>query len=600
MKYTLKQLFESKDDFDYLKSINAKSLSKGQRPPKGVSPKDFYKDLKTKVDKEAEQGPIFDQNVLSNVLEIETEVPQNVLQWIANQIKDGQDVDLSDSNLTRLLNYLSVEDTDLKTTSYTDVAGDLEHTVYDTDFKSFGKYSGKKVVYSFKDGWTVVEVGAQDASIEGNEMQHCAGEYCDSIERGEIGLYSLRDLQNNPHATIEVENGVAVQVKGKQNEYPDTKFHPYIDEFLYKNMMPNEEPLKFQTQEKEELDNNVEAQISLVKNRHANQELLVDLVHSPTLDPEVQKALAQSRFRDIRGMLAKNPVIIPEVQKTLADNIEWHVRRWLAVNPKLEPKLQKFLAKDSINHVRRRLASNVNLIPEVQNSLVNDRDENVQFKLSKNPSLTLELQHRFLTNEEPMFQITLAANPNLDLEIQKALASSPVRNVRAELIDTAELHPEVQLILTNDENVANRMALANIKTIEPKTLEALAVDSDQNVRSAVAVSSNIGNDVQSLLAADPESYVRMRLAKNRNLTPATQKVLANDLDEEVRLELAENPRITPAVIKQLLTDSSRQVRGTVKRNPRYLNYYKQQESRINRYSLKYLYEMNQSSSNSSS
>jgi hypothetical protein len=65
------------------------------------------------------------------------------------------------------------------------------------------KKEGKvETVYSFPDGWKVVQLLDQQAlDREGKLMNHCVSGYGDSLDH--VGIYSLRDLQNNPKVTFE-------------------------------------------------------------------------------------------------------------------------------------------------------------------------------------------------------------------------------------------------------------------------------------------------------------------------------------------------------------------------------------------------------------
>jgi len=61
---------------------------------------------------------------------------------------------------------------------------------------------------------------------EGQVMGHCVASYWDRVKTGSTTIYSLRDPQNNPHATVEVRDGQLIQVKGKQNSPPVAKYQP--------------------------------------------------------------------------------------------------------------------------------------------------------------------------------------------------------------------------------------------------------------------------------------------------------------------------------------------------------------------------------------
>ena len=90
-------------------------------------------------------------------------------------------------------------------------------------------------------GWTIQNVVSEnDLTVEGNRMNHCVGSYCEDVERGGSIIYSLRDLQNNPHVTIEVSgqesfdnrHGDIVQIKGKSNSEPKEEYKAMIKEWI--------------------------------------------------------------------------------------------------------------------------------------------------------------------------------------------------------------------------------------------------------------------------------------------------------------------------------------------------------------------------------
>ena len=114
------------------------------------------------------------------------------------------------------------------------------------------------VVYQFADGWTVQELNEQDAlDAEGAIMQHCLDTY--ESDRGEqqgrvweydppvvmdtsgmpVKIYSLRDPQGQPHATMEfIEQRdwhpgapYVSQLKGKQNAEPKYEYLARMVEF---------------------------------------------------------------------------------------------------------------------------------------------------------------------------------------------------------------------------------------------------------------------------------------------------------------------------------------------------------------------------------
>lgn len=62
--------------------------------------------------------------------------------------------------------------------------------------------------------------------IESYKMRHCVGHgaYDAHLERDEYLLLSLRDRQGQPHMTIELDGGIALQARGKANSVPKDRY----------------------------------------------------------------------------------------------------------------------------------------------------------------------------------------------------------------------------------------------------------------------------------------------------------------------------------------------------------------------------------------
>jgi hypothetical protein len=96
-------------------------------------------------------------------------------------------------------------------------------------------------VMKFKDDFRWVQLkSAKALKREGTLMQHCVGEggYTGAVKSGRTRIYSLRDPQNQPHCTIEVESRQVNQVKGKQNKAPVEKYVAYVRVFLQALKLP--------------------------------------------------------------------------------------------------------------------------------------------------------------------------------------------------------------------------------------------------------------------------------------------------------------------------------------------------------------------------
>jgi len=96
-----------------------------------------------------------------------------------------------------------------------------------------------KTMMEFPGGYKMVELLTQPAlDREGNLMGHCIGAYHGNVIIGDKSHrgFSLRDSQNMPHATIEmnVDGNHTTEVKGKRNLAPVRRYWGMIWEFLQK------------------------------------------------------------------------------------------------------------------------------------------------------------------------------------------------------------------------------------------------------------------------------------------------------------------------------------------------------------------------------
>jgi len=114
--------------------------------------------------------------------------------------------------------------------------------------ESLTSYNTHNVVYKFNDGWEMVKLSSGDCKAEGELMGHCVGSYAQSVERGDTTIFSLRDPQNEPHATIEASiedpeernrlrpkaklSFSIRQIQGKQNDEPTPEYKARIKEWI--------------------------------------------------------------------------------------------------------------------------------------------------------------------------------------------------------------------------------------------------------------------------------------------------------------------------------------------------------------------------------
>lgn len=87
-----------------------------------------------------------------------------------------------------------------------------------------------------------------ELKLEGKLMGHCVGgnEYAIRLKRKEIEILSLRDENNAPHVTIEIEKktGISRQISGKGNKPPKDTYDKFISEYAIYMASDTDEDLK--------------------------------------------------------------------------------------------------------------------------------------------------------------------------------------------------------------------------------------------------------------------------------------------------------------------------------------------------------------------
>jgi len=80
-------------------------------------------------------------------------------------------------------------------------------------------------------------MSAKAAKVEGTIMKHCVASYGTDIEKGKTTIYSLRNPQGVPEATIEIVGKNARQVKGRHNSTVKPEYHNALRIFFKKHNM---------------------------------------------------------------------------------------------------------------------------------------------------------------------------------------------------------------------------------------------------------------------------------------------------------------------------------------------------------------------------
>ena len=95
--------------------------------------------------------------------------------------------------------------------------------------------AGTKPIMKLEDGMEFVRLMTPEAlDFESDYMGHCVGKgfYDEEIKDGSVKIYSLRDENGEPHATLELRKNKIQQCKGKNDNAPVAKYRPYLQEFV--------------------------------------------------------------------------------------------------------------------------------------------------------------------------------------------------------------------------------------------------------------------------------------------------------------------------------------------------------------------------------
>jgi len=223
---------------DYLLSLNLKALQKTVKKGPQDDPRTFYEGLR----KRAEDGPLFDAETLYCIKELELVTEKDVTQWLGNQLQQDKNL-LKEfagafrrmQGLVRLIaEYVEEERPNLPKLTFEQAS---EAALEWSDRR---RGLSSKVVKKWGNGFTMVRLGPEDCEAEGKVMQNCLKDpgWDDRIRDGETEVYSLRDAHGKPHVSIEVRpagvigRGTVEQIRGKQNDEPLPKYHPYIGDWL--------------------------------------------------------------------------------------------------------------------------------------------------------------------------------------------------------------------------------------------------------------------------------------------------------------------------------------------------------------------------------
>ena len=132
--------------------------------------------------------------------------------------------ELLHTNLSTIVDWAAATRPNIMQLSYNQAIrrANAWHRKLEKEERQKGVEAGE-VVFRFPDGWTVQRLTTfPHLKQEGKAMHHCVGQvphYWRGMERGEIGIYSLRDPEGKPRVTLEMDlmyGEVIVQAGGRK------------------------------------------------------------------------------------------------------------------------------------------------------------------------------------------------------------------------------------------------------------------------------------------------------------------------------------------------------------------------------------------------
>jgi len=256
-------LQEAEQDAKILRNLNIKAIQKEvpQGPEEEI--RDYFTRIQTMERSPDYLNPIFPQGLVDWIESLpDNHFPRDgrkrFAKWLGNAVISRETQERNNLNSVDNPEELRIYNNDVRyIVDYLngEAPSEIPSNFYDSEFSEVmdlagawhdrigkgnvhtGDYRHKDVVYKFDNGFTIVDVNTEhDLGIEGQKMGHCVGSpgmgYCDDVASGKSTIYSLRDKNNDPHATIETYGGAVDQIKGNGNSKPKDRYAKMILQWL--------------------------------------------------------------------------------------------------------------------------------------------------------------------------------------------------------------------------------------------------------------------------------------------------------------------------------------------------------------------------------
>jgi hypothetical protein len=375
-------LVATENNADYLVSLNFKALQKRQKRAPDQDARVFYEQLQ----KAAKQGPLFSEKVIEAIRHIQLPMEKPVAAWLGRvfqqdwvKAKGNSDMMLwthrtpgfrMPQELRNILDFVKATHTDLGEMTWEQALAASEEWHEQYADQEAGEYESRNVVQEWPDGYTMVELGPADCATEGAIMQHCVGDpkqgYAERLRDGEIAIYSLRDPNNRPHATIEVYHpGIrdeVEQIQGKQNKPPIDKYRPYIEDFILSKDMRGQAIIPFLSTAA--LRKKIEKMLPLMHKDESVSTWVNHVIDSPQVDAKTLASIVRVAVENDEYYMVENALEHKNSDETVADaavdaipvyDMSVGMTRTLAKNLQYMKAIQTFVDRIEASYKRKGL-----------------------------------------------------------------------------------------------------------------------------------------------------------------------------------------------------------------------------------------------------
>jgi hypothetical protein len=246
-----------------------------------------------------------------------------------------------------------------------------------------------KTIIEFPDGYKWVDLEKSYCEKESKSMGHCGNA---GASKGDT-ILSLRDNKNVPHLTFILNNGILGERKGRANEKPAPKYHPYIIELLKLPIIKNLGDGKYLPQKDFKISDITEEQLkSLVKikpyfeikyyeekldsGEKVSEDVQGNLINKTNMSNEEKYGYSSLIFKIAK--FSESQKILKELyQKTFEDNIinKQILTLVLMSNPHIDKEILKDIfdkTKNPLQKDDKKLSKLTKLASEADNEILKE------------------------------------------------------------------------------------------------------------------------------------------------------------------------------------------------------------------------------------